>query len=355
MKYLVECLPRIGCTSIAVHANERPVVASLHPSTLELKTVSGDVSVSIPLPHNVDIKCSYEFKACGDRDYVLRLRNRNEDVVGNRELNKSRNFLMSLPEGKWGKKDLLDLGQFKLTCLCCGSAIIDAENCFKLNEMPSEFWMELMDYWHCHKPDEPTGACETGRYSAKQNSLNPCTKELLVGGSFLLANAGTFTGRVICDGNLLRCSKCNVTLGEKTKEQLYKIYKYNMKLSSLNGEECSFFPPENDIVFTILNHVKGNSARHILLKCEDKKVHVWIFAIDISVTLSDGAIIRNCMKVLYQEDVKVEGNHNIDDATVNHIPMKCFLAALDGVNTLLPKNNAKMGPWNVSYIPMVIE
>lgn len=352
MQYLVEHLPRIGSTSVVVHGGGAPIVASLNSSTLKLKTDSG-YSVSILLPHEVDLKGPYSFVPVGNSDYVLRLNSKEDDIVEYRRINKSQNILMLLPDGKWTKKHLLGLSSFKISCLNCDFDIIDEENCSKLNEMPSEFWMELMDYWHCHKPHHPTE--KTAVYSAKHNSLNPLTKEILVGGSFFLANEETFKGRLVCKGSRLCCVRCSASLGKKTKDQLFKIYKYKTKLLSDGGSNIDIFPPENDVVITLLNHVKGNSTRYVLLKCDKIQVLVWMFAIGIDVTFSNGRVMNNCIKILYRDDAapEVKRKQNVDDAEVDLLPMESFLDVLEQINKLLPQNNKKMGTWNVSYIPVI--
>lgn len=352
VQFLVEHLPRIGSTSVFVQGARELTVVSLNPTNLEIQNESG-YRLSILLPHKVDVSGSYHFVEGKRNEYMLRLRSKKEDVAQCMK-NKSTNFVTTLPEGKWTKQELLKANSFELCCTSCGCNIIDQENCGKLNEMPSEFWMELMDYWHCHKPTNPGNEGQSSSYSARYNSLKPSLNEILIGGSFFLAQSNTFNGRVTSNGGVLNCVKCSGLLGEKTKDYLYKLYKWRMRLCC-NGRQDDVFSPEQDVIFTLLNHLKGHSTRYVLLKCGDLQILVWLFAVGIDVTLPNNHIMNNCMKILYRTDSanEIRGKQNVDEAEVKTTPMELFIQGLENVHGILPSSTKKIDLWKVSYVPII--
>lgn len=353
VQFLVEHLPRIGTTSVFVQAAHEPKVVSLGPTNLEIQNEYG-YRFSILLPHKIDVSGSYHFVEGTRNEYTLRLRSKKEDVAQYSKRNKSTNFIMTLPEGKWTKQELLNATSFELYCTSCGCSIIDRENCERLNEMPSEFWMELMDYWHCHKPTRPGNEGQSFSYSAKYNSLKPLLNEILIGGSFFLAQINTFNGKVASNGDVLHCIKCSGLLGERTKDNLYKLYKWRLRLRC-NGRQDDVFSPEQDVIFTLLNHLKGHSTRYVLLKCENLQMLVWLFAVGIDVTLPNNQIMNKCMKILYRTDSadEIRGNQNIDEAEIKTMPMEHFIQGLENVHNILPSSTKKIDSWNVSYFPII--
>ena len=43
----------------------------------------------------------------------------------------------------------------KLSCSTCSATIIARDHVETWKDLPSETWAEMMDFWHCHKPDPP--------------------------------------------------------------------------------------------------------------------------------------------------------------------------------------------------------
>ena len=192
LSFLVEHLPRIGTTSIDICAVGQPVIVSRGPGKLCVEDTEEN-KATILLPCEEFVGEQAKFTTVSPGCYRLRLKSREEVVNAFNCNNKARNVFMSLPEGKWSKKELIESKGFRILCLTCRTDIINEQNCFKINEMPSEFWMELMDYWHCHKPHDIS---KENEYSVRYNSLKPLKGEILLGSAFFLAQQDTFAGRV---------------------------------------------------------------------------------------------------------------------------------------------------------------
>lgn len=344
--FLVEHLPRIGATSILLEGVRCPRLLLCAGQKLEVTDGAGKV-VYIALPTAVTSDGPLIPIETGNGCYTLRLRSRPQDLAAYRTVNKAQNIIMSLPEGKWSKKELVQCGKYKVKCLKCGSNIIDEENCNKLNELPSEFWQELMDYWHCHKPHQPS---QEIWYSAKYNSLQPDVGEVVIGGSFFLAHPDTFRARTVADRGIVQCSSCYATLGDETKDQLYKIRKWQVFLSTADRER-DLFPPEQDVVFTLLNLLKGYSTRYVVLSSQESQLIVWIFAVGLDVTLSNNMVLNNCIKVLYRREMPEEEmkKQNIEKVEIESLPMQRFVESLECFNELLPCSSKSFSGWAVSY------
>lgn len=347
LSFLVEHLPRIGTTSIDVQAAGEPVIISRSPGELSVRDTEGNFA-TISLPCKVLVDQDARFTLTSPGHYRLRLKAEKGVVEAYSSSNKAQNVFMSLPEAKWSKKDLLESEEFEIRCLSCKNNIIDKHNCSKINEMPSEFWMELMDYWHCHKPHDVS---KDGGYSARYNSLKPLKGEILVGAAFFMAQQDTFAGRIEATNGSLQCARCSAALGEETKDHQFKIYKWQVSLKAAHKEE-EFFPPEQDVVLTLLNLIKGYSTRYVVLESGDLTIFVWLFAIGIDVTLPDNQVLSNCIKVLYRHNIAEEDKtkSNIEHVKVTPLPMRNFVQMLEEINSGLPPSVKQYDSWRVSYI-----
>jgi hypothetical protein len=56
-------------------------------------------------------------------------------------------------EVPWSARDLK--GPIELSCRDCGSVIVKKGTIKEWKDLPSENWAEMMEFWHCHKPDVP--------------------------------------------------------------------------------------------------------------------------------------------------------------------------------------------------------
>ncbi len=56
-------------------------------------------------------------------------------------------------EVPWSAKDLS--GDAEFACCKCSAIIVKAGTIKVWKDLPSENWAEMMDFWHCHKPDVP--------------------------------------------------------------------------------------------------------------------------------------------------------------------------------------------------------
>lgn len=347
-RFLVEFLPRIGTTSVVLEGIDDPSLKYADSGKVTVQD-GQDKRIDIALPYNPGVIKFKRLVKVGNSEgeYLLTLKSEDSQIA------KCRNDILSMPQMKWSKRQLNDLEAFKLCCIQCGTSVVDQHNCSKLNEMPSEFWMELMDYWHCHKPQDKG----SDFYSLQKNSIRPCLNEILIGESFFQAAEGTFEGRVaIVKGNLVVCSNCMGSLGRKTSDEMLRINKWNLRLTGERVED-KLFPPEYEIISTLLNCNRANSTRYILLRCNDTQFFIWLFAFGIDITLSSGQILHNCIKIFYRNGIPsdIGLKANVDEEQVDKIPLEKFAEKLESINSILPSSKRRFGAWKISYFSVKVE
>lgn len=366
MKYLVEYLPRINCVGVHIDEVQGVILEAMTPHHLAIgyhsDVLSQRIDITIPFPKyiNVDQNRGVTFAKGPENSWSLRLKVDPQEQRQHDELNLE--DLDNLSMNKWGKKYLNNLDTFVFRCKQCEAPILDNRmNCKVLNLMPSDNWMELMDYWHCHKPDPHDikegsfASMSTSRYS----TLKPLTNEVLISGSSLSTIYNTIIGRVTeKDDHTLLCYNCADILGERTKDDLCRLYKWKLQLFNVVTEETDIYEPKNDIILTILNYVKNYSARYITIQCPGHDdILVWIFALNIGVTLGKHVVYPSALKILYTTDKsqfgKVRKSHNVEDFNVKELPYRGFISQLEENHNSLPKSAQTFNIWQISYLPLI--
>ena len=151
------------------------------------------------------------------------------------------------------------------------------------------------------------------------------------------------------------CKKCSVALGQLTVDSLYKLHKWKLQLMR-NGNTYKF-SPEWDVTLSLINIVKANSCRYALLKSGAELLLVWIFSVDIGVTLTGNRKFKRSMKLLYTKNVTTINQflerQVVEELNPQETTFKAFYNNLLTVNALLPSNMKKMGEWTISYTSLV--
>lgn len=365
MKYLVEYLPRINCVGVHIDEVQNVILEGMTQDILTLGYHSDilsdrkDVEIHLPKKIDVDENRGVSFVKGNTKSWSLRLK---VDPKHNKHPIKTG---FNSEEGnkldKWDRKYLKSLETFLFRCEHCDAPILDNKvNCKVINEMPSDNWMELMDYWHCHKPDvhENQKGLASILNSSRYSSLKPLINEVLVGESSLNTNYDTIIGRVIQkDDTSLVCYNCACILGEVTGDNLCKLYKWKLKLFDVSNEDVQIYDPKNDIILMLLNYTKNYSGRYSILKCKGfPDIMLWIFAIDIGVTLGNNKIFPHALKILYitdkEEFIKISKNHNVEEFKVKELPFKTFLEDLKENHHSLPESAQQFTNWKISYLSL---
>jgi hypothetical protein len=54
----------------------------------------------------------------------------------------------------WDGASLKDTKDVEMCCKSCRGTIVSKDAIAEWRDLPNENWAEMMDFWHCHKPDE---------------------------------------------------------------------------------------------------------------------------------------------------------------------------------------------------------
>ncbi|KAL8749718.1 MAG: hypothetical protein Q9184_006697 [Pyrenodesmia sp. 2 TL-2023] len=178
----------------------------------------------------------------------------------------------------------------QVACQSCQSLLVkDSVKTWK--DLPSENWAEMMDFWHCHKPDteDPLDHKATGPlkgYGAA-NGIGPTAGVALVDAMYIH----------------LLLKDCNVTLTDSPKGPKVWIFNTNIIYSST-------LVPESP-----------KQALKVYYK-----------------------YIADSKKVLEQESLRVDELQLPNDATAS------LCAALDASTRLLPISARKFQEWTVGFL-----
>ena len=127
--------PCDASTNVVLSANRREVILHHHGDTTSLKLPGAVVSNSrLQEPMLGSRELSWRLPVAGPPS-----RPNAEDAVSN--------------GAPWPAKDLKE--DIEFSCRSCGAVVLKKGIIKSWKDLPSENWAEMMDFWHCHKPDVP--------------------------------------------------------------------------------------------------------------------------------------------------------------------------------------------------------
>lgn len=211
---------------------------------------------------------------------------------------------------KWSCKDLLNktdrndrnINQFKFCCASCNESILDS-NDYKFLDMPSEYWFELMDFWHCHKPENKGDTTD----KVYDGILRPEDDKTIIIGSYYFLVAEDFAQKRLNGVGLddfVRCS-CTSIIGEYTNNTI-KLLKWKLTLKSKSRTEN--YSQHLIIYNSILDKISSLAIRKFKFKIREDWFYLWVMNLNLDVSIND-AILNDSLKVLYFQDT---GNLHIE-------------------------------------------
>ncbi|KAL8952956.1 MAG: hypothetical protein Q9222_001175 [Ikaeria aurantiellina] len=200
--------------SLPTESNEKTSV-TLSKDKTSISVCHEGQSATIKLPASVRAggRLAITTPAKGIRDLAFRLPAADAQVDALRS-NDNTHF----PASTWPASSMTPDTEF--ACRFCSVRIVN-ESVKTWKDLPSENWAEMMDFWHCHKPDPESDDKSTLQNGAKKgygtgSSIEPTAAVGLVDTTYLL---------------LMR-QDCNVSLQAKSLELSIWIFIPNMYFSS---------------------------------------------------------------------------------------------------------------------------
>lgn len=332
--YLCEYLPRLRTISTIIdfdHNVKLITNISLRDHQLILSVADQDPIV-VELPQETSLKNELQLTNLKKTNnaIAITLKLQGEPPV--------ENFMNLLDFQLWSCKDLLktpkneaNVNEFKLLCGNCHEVIIDSADYSRFSDMPSSLWVEMMDFWHCHKPNDASQS-NTSKDFNGDLVLNP--NGILIGNYYFLIRNSDIRKQLITKNAKQTCS-CGQVLGEITSKNCVKLYKWSLKLSYDSILED--YPAYLYIYNLILDKINLQAIRKLMIN----DYVIWIFNIGQSVTVNDLRLV-NSLKILYFKPQEPSNRISDDEITVEDDIFQNFLSQLNKVNDSLPEDCKKV-------------
>ncbi|KAK5712477.1 hypothetical protein LTR15_012057 [Elasticomyces elasticus] len=207
-----------------------------------------------------------------------------------------------------------------LSCSACQAEIVHRGQIRQWRDLPSEGWAEMMDFWHCHKPDEPHdhsgGVSNTGRGFASHSKLIALEAIGLVGPmDFLLSTTDctNLEASTSLSPSVLVCTGCKTCIGVfDSSTQGNKLRKSALIISTSSSSHTLRLPLEKWLSSALLTAAESQGVRWLVVYAaiaeSEPAQHVmrlWVFAPDLTVSSSaaDSPEGTRVVKVLYRNGV----------------------------------------------------
>lgn len=349
--WFCEWLPRLHTISVCIE----PIDPVLHIATngagdsLVVRTASQTVRIGLPAKSVPNFEISADGVTKG-RCLVFKLPGDDcEITTAGEQRSLDIDTLTNTDNIQWSAKQLRSTDA-SFQCAHCQTKLIDLADVRRIDAMPSEFWSEMMDFWHCHRPAaDNVHSAET--ITDRFNRFRPKRRSLIVGSSYIVLNPADFG--IATDSDKCVCSCDTIIGGKDPSTGNYRVDKWKMVLARPSG------PPEPfeaylQVYTGLLDAVSSTAIRYYIVEPRDgdERILVWVFNFGLKVSLP-GLFLDNALKILYKDtDIEafVAGGCQYDTLTVDREPYTDFKSKLIANGALLPEEHCKFNEWNVSYL-----
>lgn len=284
-----EYLPRVDSVSVLLDFDEQ--VKDIKHVSLEAEDVLKLVATTeykIELAHPVkQLKIQKLNVANGCLQMTLQIGDSDNGAVA-----KDESFLKTHVD-KWSCQDIQRITKktkFQFQCKYCSSILVDSQS-YRFLDMPSEYWYEFMDYWHCHKPHNDE------KYDKTYGELKPPNDHtVLLGDHYLLLDANN---KLLINENEVLCKNCQNCLGTKNDANAsLKLFKWKLQLA---GESFHQEYPYQMFIYNLMvDKVNSHAIRKFSLEYNHRYWYFWVTNVGLDITINSKAL-KNTLKILYYE------------------------------------------------------
>ncbi|RDW86680.1 HECT-type E3 ubiquitin transferase [Aspergillus mulundensis] len=369
---------------ICLSASRRAVTVSL-----ELPEPTGYVSETIKLPAKVTESSSR----------LLSSATRNSAAGSNAGSGREFSYRMQVDDAELTQRNAVEehMDSFvpwsagdmrpstKLRCTRCEEVILDrpsdlsdedgaSHTGWVWKDLPSGNWAEMMDFWHCHKPDpEPHEKQDaTKQLTEDENSKIKgygASNQVVATPGTVLVDVATFLVYALeckglkkapkesLDGSSpseaeLLCNNCNTLVGvEDTIAKGWRLFKTSLSAANnLEDGNWEAHPTELIVAAQLLELIERESARRFIIHCGKKEgLLIWVFNPDMRFSNSSShhsIASQRAMKVFFQHAPNVAALLHPEPGKTSslsleelRLPMGTYAsltAALEASNGMLP-------------------
>ena len=335
MNYFIERLPRLNTLNIYV---------SINITNVSLNDNSILINNSIIIPINVSKSNNFDILPSSNGFTCIRIKINTIPITHDDNI---------YDKYKWNNKQLNKIlnestNNSSFNCISCNSKLINFNKIKKFLPMPSELWYEMLDYWHCHKPNEEDKSSNNSKILKKFNSLKPITNGIIIGTYYFIINPSDW-GLIIkgIDENKdIHCSNCDQLLGSLDENSgSYKLLKWNLKCNDEIFTKSSF------VTIRLLEEINYSAVRQFILSYNDIKIKVWCFGVGIDISINNRNY-NDCLKILFMEyNETVDSSIPILEITYEESLIE-FINSLKEINSQLPLPLKNFKNWYVSYVKL---
>ncbi|KAK4181187.1 ubiquitin-conjugating enzyme E2-binding protein [Triangularia setosa] len=288
----------------------------------------------------------------------------------------------------------------QITCRQCNAVVVEEEATKVWKDLPSENWAEMMEFWHCHKPDHGHDDGHDNDHSHDEHSGKSDENSLAARGygasSIISAQPGvgfidlttilfaesdcrniTYSSSTFEQGkpnigdlpatntrslNVL-CSSCHSQLGFYVfRTAAVTLLKWQVSCKSISGSapgitEC--------LAATIISTISRSASSKSLImpinetESEGKQIviYAWVFNANIVYSSSNGANGTPAIKLLYQRISREEADKMLEEVTCEaqeiNLPamgIERVVEHLEESNGLLPEKERVFKEWRVGLL-----
>ncbi|KAK0248081.1 hypothetical protein B0A54_16478 [Friedmanniomyces endolithicus] len=272
----------------------------------------------------------------------------------------------------WMASDLTP--ETAVSCATCHAEIVRPGQVQQWKDLPSEGWAEMMDFWHCHKPDGPHDHAQevenVSRGFAANSKLTTRPGMGLVGPMDFLFSAEDCKMLELQFASIL-CMKCYTTIGVlDPSTEGFKLRKPCLSVAVSRKSSSQGYSHEKWLSSALLAAAESQGVMRLAVHTSDGSssnstsiMHAWLFAPDLMISSSAAGTTDpiRVVKVLYQEGVpadietlgKMGGAEGELEVSKEEWCEMCSL--LDRSAALLPEKARRFPQWNVGLLRRFVE
>ncbi|KZO94252.1 hypothetical protein CALVIDRAFT_539298 [Calocera viscosa TUFC12733] len=290
--YVAEHLARLQKVNVTFSADGLSPKAStllaevLPQSPNEVHISSGDQTAIVKLPVNVQPSkqhLRYQEKSCSFSLPTIQPSPSSTPLEAT-----------GAPDRLMDAATLSSLSPSAFICASCSLHLVRGSAISRYNDLPSEYWTELVDAWMCHADQPLPDALKS------ENGLTPTSDQALVGGSYILFHKEALVEQNIRretnehnhgPWGLVRCL-CGQIVGRATQDaaapSIYRFTKYGIRPTGTSGE-----PPHTPVCAYIVQDmresVEAHACYHFILNDEEEgrpRILIWLFNSSVELSWS---------------------------------------------------------------------
>ncbi|KAL4755480.1 hypothetical protein BDW72DRAFT_163878 [Aspergillus terricola var. indicus] len=303
----------------------------------------------------------------------------------------------------WSAGDMLPSS--KLRCAKCEQVIIDkpintvapaqsdenttSHDGWLWKDLPSGNWAEMMDFWHCHKPDpregqDADGSAEqtTEDENSKVKGYGASNQVVAIPGTVLVDVATFLVAAIECKGlkkateqsinvplseQELLCENCGTLIGvEDMVARGWRLFKASLAAEGrLEEGSLEAHPTELVVAAQLLELIERQSARRFIVHCGKKDgILIWVFNPDMRYSNSSSQhsiTSQRAMKVFFQPTADVEAILHPEPGKTSSLSLEelrlplgtyaSLITALEASNAMLPPSaRFFQGSWRAGIL-----